>query len=113
MKRPYFFALLLALPQVVLATTISGKLIGGGGSDNNGVTIRTADGKEVSAYCVTDVCHQFLEEDNDGYGGHSLKKKFKGTKVILEYKIERNRDRIAGPHPDDRVEIVKQLTIVK
>ncbi|NHZ93997.1 hypothetical protein F2P45_34150 [Massilia sp. CCM 8733] len=113
MKRPYLFAVLLALPHAVFATTISGKLNGGGGSDNKGVNIRTADGKEFHAYCVTDVCDQVLEEDNDEHGGYSLKKKFKGTKVILEYKIERNRGRIAGPDADDRVEIVKQLTIVK
>ena len=113
MKRPYLAAVLLGLPQVVLATTISGKLIGGGGSDNRTVIVRSTNGKEVNAYCVTKICDHFLDEDTDEYGGTSLKKKFKGTKVILEYRIERNRDRIAGPHRDDRVEIVKQLTIVK
>ncbi|UOD31835.1 hypothetical protein INH39_09200 [Massilia violaceinigra] len=113
MKRPYLFAVLLVWPQIVLAATITGKLTGGGGSDNRAMTVRSSDGKEISAYCVTKVCDQFLDEDTDGYGGTSLKKKFKGTRVIMEYQIERNRDRMAGPHPDDRVEIVKQLTIVK
>ena len=113
MKRHYLFAAALALPQLALATTISGTLITAGGGDSSYVTVRAANGTEVTAWCVKKECEQVVGESDDPNQGYFLKKKFKGSKVILEYKIERNRGRVLGPGNDDRLEIVKQLTVLK
>ena len=107
MKLIYVVPLLLALPQAAFATAANGVLVGGGGVDDMQVVVQTIDGRKVSAYCDNN-CGDWFEEGDDTEV-FTLKKEFKGKKVVLQYAVEPNRDRVVGPTHDEPLPFVKHL----
>lgn len=111
MKLRYpLVALFIAVPQVVLAATVTGKLVGGGGVDDMRIIVQASSGQKVEAYC-TDKCPEWFVEDA-GTEVYSLKKSVKGKKIVLDYAVEPNQDRIAGPGPDEALPFVKAVRLL-
>ena len=111
MKFTYVLPIFLAVPQLAVAASATGTLIGGGGVDDMQVVVQTSSGQKINAYCDSQ-CGDWFEEDHEAevYG---LKKEFKGKKVSLEYAVEINGDRIVGPATDERLPFVKSIRFVR
>ena len=110
MKLRSTLPLILLAPALAFAAEVTGTLIAGGGIDDNSLTIRTPQGKQVMAYCV-DRCGDWFKEDAST-GGYSLKPAMKGKKVSMQYVVEPNRDRIAGPGADERLAFIRTVHIL-
>lgn len=54
-----------------------------------------------------------LVRRGQGNGSYRLKKKFMGKQVLLDYSTEPNRDRIAGPGPNDPLNFVKKIGLLR
>ncbi len=74
------------------------------------VVVETTSGQKVDAYC-TNKCGDWFEEE-PGTEAYHLKKSMKGKSVVLEYSIEPNRNRIAGPADNERLKFVKKIQIL-
>ncbi len=111
MRRHLLLPLVCLLPGVTLAASLSGTLVGGGGIDDIRVIVQSANGQRVEAYCETQ-CGDWFDEDKETEG-HRLKKKFMGKQVLLDYSTEPNRDRIAGPGPNDPLNFVKKIGLLR
>jgi len=93
--------------QTAAAASVEGKIVAGGGIDDLGLVVETADGKRIDAYCL-DKCGDWFLEDDKGEG-QRLKPALRGKRVRLEYVRERNRDRIAGPGADEQLNFIKSV----
>ena len=92
------------------AGTFQGYLFSGGGSDADFLSVLTDTGERVSAYCVQQCDKLFATDANDiAY----LRREMVGRRVALVVAIERNGGRIPGPDDDDRIPMVKRLTLLK
>lgn len=91
--------------------TISGTLISGGGIDDLSITIFTADGRRIQAYCVGNCGDWFAR--TDGGDETVLSPRFAGRTVVLTVAPETNRSRIVGPSKDEKLIFVKQVRLNK
>ncbi len=107
MKPTYALPILMAISPLAFAASATGVLVGGGGVDDMQVVVQTIDGRKVSAYCDNN-CGDWFEEGDDTEV-FTLKKEFKGKKVVLQYAVEPNRDRVVGPTHDEPLPFVKHL----
>jgi len=110
MKLRTPLSLLLIAPTLAFSAEVTGTLLAGGGIDDNSLTIRTAQGKQVTAYCI-DRCGDWFREDANT-GGTTLKPTLKGRKVSMQYAVEPNRDRIAGPGADEPLAFIRTVRIL-
>lgn len=110
MKLRTTLPLLLLVPTLAYAAEVTGTLLAGGGIDDNSLTIRTPQGKQVMAYCL-DRCGDWFREDANT-GGTTLKPALKGRKVHMQYAVEPNRDRVAGPGSDEPLAFIHQVRIL-
>lgn len=102
------FALLMAmLPGFAAAASVTGVLVSGGGIDDMSLTIKSRKGEEIYVFCTTRCGDWFGPRDNDDVV--SLRKGLAGRKVKVTYAEEENRDRIAGPSSDERLNFLKKL----
>ncbi|SEJ43867.1 hypothetical protein SAMN05216567_105422 [Variovorax sp. OK605] len=103
--------LLALLPGAALAATLSGTLRGGGGTDDMHIVVQSATGERVTAYCDGH-CGDWFDEDAAS-GGSTLKKKLVGRQVLLDHRREPNRDRIAGPGPEEQLDFARKIELLK
>jgi len=111
MNLKIFLLALISFSQLAFAESISGKLVTGGGTDDMRLGVRTAEGNTIDAHCF-DTCGDWFIEKGDGSPLFILKKHLLGKKVSMEYAIEPNNDRIAGPGKDEPVLIIKKVRFV-
>lgn len=111
MTRFLVLPLAFLSPGIALAASLSGTLTGGGGIDDLRVIVRSASGQQIEAYCDGQ-CGDWFDEDKETEGSR-LKKKLLGKQVLLDYRKEPNRDRVAGPGPNDRLDFVKKIELLK
>jgi hypothetical protein len=97
------------LPGAALAATLSGTLRGGGGIDDLHVVVQSATGQRITAYCDGH-CGDWFDEDAES-GGSRLKKALIGRQVTLDHRREPNRNRIAGPGPDETLDFVRRIEL--
>jgi hypothetical protein len=62
------------------------------------IVVQTTTEHKVNAYC-TSKCGDWFEVEK-GTEAHGLKRSVKGKKVSLDYVVEPNRNRVAGPDDD-------------
>lgn len=98
--------------KIAEQTTLSGVLIGGGGLDNNGISLLTDDGRRVWGYCDIDSCSDdlFVPEGEDG---KTLNPALIGKLVSISLANEPNKSRIAGPDENETLLFVKKVQFVK
>jgi len=111
MNRLLLLPLASLLPGLALAASLSGTLTAGGGIDDLSVTVRSASGQKIDVYCDQQ-CGDWFDEDKASEG-YRLKKKLVGKQVLLDYRKEPNRDRIAGPGANDLLNFVKKIELLK
>jgi hypothetical protein len=73
------------------------------------IIVRTLSGQEIEVYCTTH-CGEWFDVE-EGTEVYQLKKSVTGKRVRLEYAVEPNRDRIAGPGSNERLTFVKKIQI--
>lgn len=103
-----YLAALIANPA--FAATVSGSLAGGGGIDDMHLEIKTKSGQTITAYCQSKCGPWFSSPDENEVV--ELKKDLRGKKVVLDYVTEPNRDRVAGPAFEERINFIKSLRFV-
>lgn len=111
MKRVFGVILLFLQPVVVLAASVSGTLVGGGGIDDMGLVVVDDKGQRVDAYCLSACGDWFTEADKDDVV--HLKSSYQGRKVLLQYTSEPNHDRIAGPGSEDLINFITAVRFLK
>lgn len=99
-------AALLFLSISVKAASLSGVLVAGGGIDDLNIFVQEQNGKKTQIYCDGH-CGEWFDEDTDTEI-KSLKKKLVGKHIKLEYKAEKNRQRIAGPDENEILNFLKK-----
>lgn len=110
MKLRQLFPFLVVIPQFALGTTVTGKLVDGGGTDDMQIVVQTESGQKVRAYCTTK-CGDWFDEER-GTEAHRLKNSFKGKSIVLDYSVESNRSRIAGPDDNERLPFVRKVQVL-
>ncbi|MGW8394516.1 hypothetical protein [Pseudoduganella sp. HUAS MS19] len=90
---------------------VKGKLVDGGGGDDMSVTILSAQGKEIRAYCAGQCGDWFVEAGEGEY--MTLNPKLKGKAVSATIATERNAGRVAGPGDDERFQFIKSIAFSK
>ncbi|MFM9926877.1 hypothetical protein VLK31_28090 [Variovorax sp. H27-G14] len=108
---PPLVSLLALLPGVALAASLAGTLREGGGIDDLHIVVQSATGQRVTAYCDGH-CGDWFDEDAASEGSR-LKKKLVGKQVLLDYRREPNKDRIAGPGANEALDFVKKVELLK
>ncbi len=103
-------AFALIVPQAAFGATITGKIAGGGGIDDLFIVVKGASGQTVKAYCNQKCGDWFVEGEHEV---QTLRKEFINKKVVMEYKAEKNNDRIAGWGEDSPPTFVKKITLAK
>lgn len=111
MKLILLLAVIGLFPSSVLAATVTGTLVAGGGIDDHSIDIKTAKGQIVTAYCHS-VCGPWFTEPDQNEAVY-LKKALRGKKVVLEYVTESNRNRIAGPGDDEPLNFIKKIQFMQ
>jgi hypothetical protein len=105
-----FLFLAASIPSAALAASVTGNLVAGGGVDDMRIVVQGAAGSKVDAYCVGQ-CGDWFEAE-EGSEVFDLKKSMKGKKVVMEYAVEPNRDRIAGPDSKEKLLFVKKVRVL-
>lgn len=109
MKTHFLLVFAFLVARDACGASLDGQLIGGGGVDDLHIVVRTATGKRLVAYCANR-CGSWFDED-ESTGIWKLKESFKGTGVTLEYSLEPNRSRIAGPGEREMLRFVTSLQL--
>jgi hypothetical protein len=110
MNFKHLLAIAVLLPSAAFGATITGKLVSGGGVDDMSITVQGKDGKKVQAYC-DQKCGDWFMTGADTI--ETLRKEFRNRMVVLEYKAEKNNDRVAGWGEDAPPTFVKKITFLK
>ena len=109
---------LLALLMVGLSAhakdrTVVGRLVGGGGIDDNFLTIVDSKGlfgkkgREITAYCKISECDKLFQNGADGV--MEVKYPYKGAYANLLLTRRANNDEIAGFANDEMLYFVKKI----
>ena len=98
-------ALIILLPGITKAATVSGVLVGGGGIDDMSLIVKAKNGQLVEAYCNRH-CENWFEEDENG---EVLRSEFLGRRLRIKYTFEFNQDRVAGPGADEKFNFIKKI----
>ena len=109
---------LLALLMVGLSAhakdrTVVGRLVGGGGIDDNSLTIVDSKGlfgkkgRKITAYCKISECDKLFQHGADDL--MELKPNYKGENAAVILTRRANNDEIAGPANDEMLYFVKKI----
>lgn len=93
------------------AGAFRGYLLKGGGTDAVSVTVMTDKGDRIFAYCAQHCGNLFSAPDK--HEAVSLRKQLIGKLVAIDVTIERNHGRIPGPDDDEKIPLVKRITLMK
>lgn len=102
-----FVLLMVMLPGFAAAASVTGVLVSGGGIDDMSLTIKSRKGEEIYVFCTPRCGDWFGPRDKDDMV--SLRMGLAGKRVRVTYAEEENRDRIAGPSGDERLNFLKTL----
>lgn len=102
-KRPPF------CPAEGRAGTVEGTLVAAGGIDNTFLTIRRDDGTRFDAWCKE--CGEWFDTGEDEV--QTLKPAYRGKRVRVVVKVERNRGWVVGPDEGDMLPFVKGVQFIR